>query len=67
MPIDCCSGQTAGGRHLPCSMMGIMGEISEDVVPGSRERLRHVYWVGGASGAGKSTIARRLADGQGPA
>jgi hypothetical protein len=25
-------------------------------------RLRHVYWVGGASGAGKSTIARRLAD-----
>lgn len=26
-----------------------------------RERLRHVYWVGGGSGAGKSTIARRLA------
>jgi 2-phosphoglycerate kinase len=25
------------------------------------ERLRHVYWVGGGSGAGKSTIARRLA------
>jgi hypothetical protein len=24
-------------------------------------RLRHVYWLGGASGAGKSTIARRLA------
>jgi hypothetical protein len=24
-------------------------------------RLRHVYWIGGASGAGKSTIARRLA------
>jgi hypothetical protein len=24
-------------------------------------RLRHIYWVGGASGAGKSTIARRLA------
>jgi hypothetical protein len=23
--------------------------------------LRHVYWIGGASGAGKSTIARRLA------
>ena len=50
---------------MPCSMMGAMGEISEDVVPGLRERLRHVYWVGGASGAGKSTIARRLADGQG--
>jgi hypothetical protein len=25
-------------------------------------RLRHVHWIGGASGAGKSTIARRLAD-----
>jgi hypothetical protein len=24
-------------------------------------RLRHVYWIGGGSGAGKSTIARRLA------
>jgi adenylate kinase family enzyme len=23
--------------------------------------LRHVYWIGGGSGAGKSTIARRLA------
>jgi hypothetical protein len=29
--------------------------------PGLRERLRHVYWIGGGSGAGKSTIARRLA------
>lgn len=26
------------------------------------ERLRHVYWIGGGSGAGKSTITRRLAD-----
>ena len=25
-------------------------------------RLRHVYWIGGASGSGKSTTARRLAD-----
>lgn len=24
-------------------------------------RLQHVYWIGGGSGAGKSTIARRLA------
>ncbi|MGJ5893540.1 hypothetical protein DF268_10730 [Streptomyces sp. V2] len=24
-------------------------------------RLRHVYWIGGSPGAGKSTIARRLA------
>lgn len=26
-----------------------------------QERLRHVYWIGGGSGAGKSTVARRLA------
>lgn len=26
-----------------------------------RENLRHVYWIGGGSGAGKSTIARRIA------
>ena len=25
-----------------------------------RSRLRHVYWIGGGSGAGKSTIAERL-------
>ncbi|MDQ3870271.1 MAG: hypothetical protein M3301_01480 [Chloroflexota bacterium] len=27
-----------------------------------RERLRHVRWIGGGSGAGKSTVARLLAD-----
>jgi hypothetical protein len=27
-----------------------------------RQSLRHVYWIGGASGSGKSTIARRLAE-----
>jgi|SRR5215213_6890457 len=26
-----------------------------------REQLGHVYWIGGGSGAGKSTIARRIA------
>ena len=25
-----------------------------------REKLQHVYWIGGGSGAGKTTIARRL-------
>jgi hypothetical protein len=30
--------------------------------PALRARLRHVRWIGGGSGAGKSTIARRLAD-----
>ena len=28
-------------------------------------RLGHVYWIGGGSGAGKSTIARRLAEAHG--
>ena len=27
-----------------------------------REQLQHVYWIGGGSGAGKSTIARCIAD-----
>ena len=27
-----------------------------------QEQLRHVYWIGGGSCAGKSTIARRIAD-----
>lgn len=30
-----------------------------------RARLRHVYWIGGGSGAGKSTISRRIADRRG--
>jgi cytidylate kinase len=29
--------------------------------PTLREQLRHVYWIGGGSCAGKSTIARRIA------
>ena len=27
-----------------------------------RDRFRHVHWIGGGSGGGKSTIARRLAE-----
>ncbi|MFC4529994.1 hypothetical protein [Sphaerisporangium dianthi] len=27
-----------------------------------RNRLRHVYWIGGGTGAGKSTIARHIAE-----
>ncbi|WP_335932080.1 hypothetical protein [Streptomyces sp. PTD5-9] len=30
-----------------------------------RARLRHVYWIGGGSCAGKSTISRRIADRRG--
>jgi 2-phosphoglycerate kinase len=38
-------------------------ERDEEAKPaaGLRAQLGHVYWLGGASGAGKSTIARRLA------
>ena len=38
-----------------------MGEITKYAAPGLRARLRHVYWIGGGSGAGKSTIASHLA------
>jgi hypothetical protein len=41
------------------SMMEAMGETNGYAV--LRARLQHVYWIGGGSGAGKSTIARRLA------
>jgi len=37
-------------------------EAHEDGRDSLTSRLRHVYWIGGASGSGKSTIARRLAD-----
>ena len=37
------------------------GRGRRDDSTGLRERLRHVYWLGGGSGAGKSTVARRLA------
>ena len=40
----------------------IQPEAPEDGRDSLTSRLRHVYWIGGASGAGKSTIARRLAD-----
>jgi hypothetical protein len=35
--------------------------MSDGLDPVLRERLRDVYWIGGGSGAGKSTVARRLA------
>lgn len=36
------------------------GEIADAAA--LRARLGHVYWIGGGSGAGKSTVARRVAD-----
>lgn len=40
-------------------MLGARGEVVG--TDSLREGLRHVYWVGGGSGSGKSTVARRLA------
>jgi hypothetical protein len=34
--------------------------VRDLAVDRARARLRHVYWIGGGSGAGKSTIARRV-------
>jgi hypothetical protein len=42
-------------------MMAAMAEATSDNGHALTARLRHVYWVGGGSGAGKSTIARRIA------
>jgi 2-phosphoglycerate kinase len=41
----------------------MLPEWHEETADGAalREQLRHVYWVGGGSGAGKSTVARRIA------
>jgi len=41
--------------------MVTMGEALDAVTPALRARLRHVYWLGGGSGGGKTTIARRIA------
>lgn len=41
----------------------MLPEWHEETADGAalRERLRHVYWIGGGSAAGKTTIARRIA------
>lgn len=36
----------------------VITQITSDL----REELRNVYWIGGGSGGGKSTVARRIAD-----
>jgi len=43
-------------------MMESVSEATAHAAAALRARLRHVYWIGGGSGAGKSTVARRLAD-----
>ena len=54
----------ARGRSQGATMSGPADRPrpGERAGPALREGLRHVYWIGGGSGAGKSTIARRLAD-----
>ena len=48
-------------------MSGLASRLAgrSDRDPGLRDRLRHVRWIGGGSGAGKSTVARKLADDHG--
>ncbi len=41
--------------------MGPDDVAADDKAASLQRRLRHVYWLGGGSGAGKSTIARRFA------
>ena len=52
-------GRPVGSRHGGLGCWFVTGLAAD---PGLRERLRDVYWIGGGSGAGKSTVARRLAD-----
>ncbi|WP_051178429.1 AAA family ATPase [Nocardia concava] len=41
--------------------MGVGGRDRSCDAAALRARLRHVYWIGGGSGAGKSTVAANLA------
>jgi cytidylate kinase len=41
--------------------MQIEGHDVTATVEALQDQLRHVYWIGGGSGAGKSTITRRIA------
>jgi hypothetical protein len=59
---------TFGLPHWPNTALRIDGKMVTMTAAGVerpdevlREGLRHVYWLGGASGSGKSTVARRLA------
>jgi hypothetical protein len=48
------------GSHLTGWMMQTERHELADDAETLQEQLRHVYWIGGGSGAGKSTIARRI-------
>jgi hypothetical protein len=53
----------AGGERVSSGAEDVVSTRVEKTASRAaiRERLRHVFWIGGGSGAGKSTIARRLA------
>jgi len=61
MPVNQCGDPNNHSPNIRESirLSALRGEVADHAVV--RERLRHVYWVGGGSGAGKSTVARRLA------
>jgi hypothetical protein len=50
-------------RRASLAAKTMLSKWNENTADGAalRAQLRHVYWLGGGSGAGKSTIARRLA------
>src|SRR5689334_18519108 len=59
-------GESRGGGHGRPAAAGPAAARAGWTVAGGEQvalgaRLRDVYWIGGGSGAGKSTIARRLA------
>jgi 2-phosphoglycerate kinase len=58
-PSRTCRGLSREGRPYKCMLSkrheGTAGSLA------LREQLQHVYWIGGGSCAGKSTIARRIA------
>src|SRR5262249_12773206 len=61
-PADRAGRRAAGG--IDGEQIEGMGQVRHrrtDDAEELRARLRHVYWIGGGTGAGKSTIARRLA------
>ena len=60
------SCNVVGKMRIPRNQnRGLVRDEGRPVTETQQEQLRHVYWIGGGSGAGKSTIARRIATRQG--
>ena len=49
------------GARRACAENGGVDDLSAAHSAASENRLRHVYWIGGGSGAGKSTVAGSIA------